>query len=141
MKKMIEMMKIGDLIIIGFLVIFSFLPLALFTSNQSQAANADDEVYMVVSVDGEELHRMELKNDYIRESYLYENEAGHMNLVVRDGEKVYMQNANCPDALCVQEGEITKVGETIVCLPHRLLVEIVSENPDIQDQGDIDIFS
>lgn len=134
-------MKIGDLIIIGFLVIFSFLPLAIFTSNQSQAMEADENLYMVVSVDGEELHRMELKKDYIRESYLYENEAGHMNLVVRDGEKVYMKEANCPDELCVQEGEITEVGETIVCLPHRLLVEIVSDSPGNQDPGDVDLVS
>lgn len=134
-------MKIGDLIIIGLLVIFSFLPLAIFTSQQTQATGADDKVYAIISVDGDELHRMELKKDYIRESYTYEDEAGHMNLVVRDGDQVSIQEANCPDELCVQEGAIHRVGETIVCLPHRLLVEIISDNPDLQNPSDIDFVS
>lgn len=141
MKKVIEMMKIGDLIIVGLLVIFSFLPLAIFTSQQTQATTGEHKTYAVISNDGEEIYRMELKKDYIRESYTYEDEAGHMNIVVRDGEQVFIQKANCPDELCVQEGAINRVGETIVCLPHRLLVEVISDHLEDQNPNNIDFVS
>jgi hypothetical protein len=38
-----------------------------------------------------------------------------------------MTEADCPDKLCVQEKAVSKNGETIVCLPHRVVVEITSE--------------
>lgn len=142
MKKLIKMMKTGDIIIIGLLVILSFLPLAYFSSQkESKDANTEPVDYLVVSVDGEELHRMELKDDYIRESYQYESEEGQINLIERDGKKAYMAHANCPDSLCVKQGEISEVGETIVCLPHRVLLEVVSESPSIENENEIDFFS
>ncbi|MDN6161470.1 MAG: NusG domain II-containing protein [Atopostipes sp.] len=141
MKKIIKMMKIGDLIIIGLLVIISFLPLAIFANNKSQLTDKDQQIQVVVSVDGEEIHQMELKNDHTRETFLYDNGSGHENLIVRDGDEVYIKEASCPDELCVYEGPINQVGETIVCLPHRLLVEIVSTSSAIEDSGDIDLVS
>ena len=47
-------------------------------------------------------------------------------LVIKDG-KAYISEANCPDKICVAHREISKTGETIVCLPHRLVVEIKEE--------------
>jgi hypothetical protein len=35
-----------------------------------------------------------------------------------------MKDADCPDKLCEKTGKISKNGETIVCLPHRVVVEI-----------------
>ena len=36
-----------------------------------------------------------------------------------------MTEANCGDHTCVRMGRISRAGEAIVCLPHRLVVEIV----------------
>ena len=47
-------------------------------------------------------------------------------LVIEDG-RVYMESASCPDKLCVKQGIRSQVGETIVCLPHRLAVTVISE--------------
>ena len=47
-------------------------------------------------------------------------------LVIKDG-KAYISHANCPDKICVAHKPISKTGETIVCLPHRLVVEITEE--------------
>lgn len=140
MKNLIKMMKPGDLIIVGLLVILSFLPLAIFTY-QSNATATGDELYVVISADGEVLHEMELKNDHTREVYTYESPDGHVNVVAREGQSVYMLEANCPDALCLQQGEIHEVGDTIVCLPHRVLVEIVSDRADVEDESEIDVIS
>ncbi len=46
-------------------------------------------------------------------------------LVIEDG-RVYMESASCPDKLCVKQGIRSQVGETIVCLPHRLVATVIS---------------
>ena len=37
---------------------------------------------------------------------------------------VFMAEADCPDSLCVQMGKIYREGESIVCLPHGLVIRI-----------------
>ena len=48
------------------------------------------------------------------------------NVLVISGGKVFMEAASCPDKLCVKQGEKSRVGETIVCLPHKLVVTVIS---------------
>lgn len=45
-------------------------------------------------------------------------------VVIRNGV-VDMIWANCPDQVCVEHQMISKNKETIVCLPNRVIVEIV----------------
>jgi len=33
--------------------------------------------------------------------------------------------ADCPDKICVKHTNIKNAGETIICLPHKLVIEIV----------------
>src|SRR5690625_2750127 len=140
MNKLLKKVKTGYFIIVALLVLLSFVPLAIFTYQNNASANGDN-LHVVVSADGEVVHEMELKNDHTREVYEYVDDHGHENTVVREGQTVYMADANCTDFLCVQQGEITEVGETIVCLPNRVLVEIVSgEDEPVEDDG-VDIVS
>ncbi len=44
-------------------------------------------------------------------------------LEVSDGG-IRMKSANCPDKLCVHQGRIDSGASPIVCLPHRLVVQI-----------------
>ena len=44
-------------------------------------------------------------------------------IIIKDGY-CYMDEAQCPDHLCIKQGKIDKVGQTIVCLPNKLVVEI-----------------
>lgn len=50
-------------------------------------------------------------------------------LTIRDG-KAYVSSANCPDGICAETRAAQYVGETIVCLPHKVVIEIVAENTD-----------
>lgn len=134
MKNILKTMKKGDIVIVGLLVILSFLPLALITQQKNRVEeNTEPKDYIVISVDGEELHRMELKDDGEIENYQYESEEGHQNLIERNGAEAYMADANCADSLCVLQGAISKDGEVIVCLPHRVLVEVVSEGGSTEE--------
>lgn len=83
-----------------------------------------DGAAAVVKVDGEIVKELDLKTDNIVEVSGYR---GGVNRVeVRDG-RVRMTYADCPDELCVKTGWISKTGETIVCLPHRVVVEITGD--------------
>ncbi len=139
MKKLLKMMKPGDIVLLLFLVVLSFLPVIIFS--YANATSGVEFNTAVVSVDGEELHRFELKDDGEREVYTYSDGHGHENHIVREGTVVYMVEASCPDQLCVRQGEVKQVGETIVCLPHRLLVEVNSDNPDADPDTEIDVIS
>lgn len=44
-------------------------------------------------------------------------------LVIKNG-KAYISHADCPDKICVNHRPVSKTGETIVCLPAKLVVEI-----------------
>ena len=51
-----------------------------------------------------------------------------------------LDKTDCPDKICVNHAAISKKGETIVCLPHKVVVEVVDGN-GIQDGNQIDIIS
>ena len=54
-------------------------------------------------------------------------------LVIRDG-KAYVSSATCPDGICAGHRPISRVGESIVCLPHGVVITVVGEDtaqPDI----------
>ena len=42
-----------------------------------------------------------------------------------------MEDADCPDKVCVKTGKIKSPGQTVVCLPHRVVIEITGDNADI----------
>lgn len=46
------------------------------------------------------------------------------NTVTVSGGFVSVTDADCPDKYCVSHVKISKEGETIVCLPHRLVIKI-----------------
>ena len=48
---------------------------------------------------------------------------GHNKVVISDG-RVWMEEADCPDKLCMAQGKISQPGQTIICLPNRVMVTI-----------------
>ena len=48
----------------------------------------------------------------------------YYNVVVISGGTVSVTEASCKNQVCVKHGAITKSGESIVCLPNRLVVRI-----------------
>ena len=80
---------------------------------------------MTISIDGLEIMELPLKDDIrIELSSEHGLEEGHRNLLhIKDG-KAYIDEANCPDKVCIDRGEVCYEGETIVCLPHKLTVTV-----------------
>ena len=54
---------------------------------------------------------------------------GFRNVVEVSGGRVV--DADCPDRLCVRQGWIRYSGESIVCLPHKLVVTVRGSEHDL----------
>lgn len=50
-------------------------------------------------------------------------DAGTNFVVIQDGA-VFIKQADCKNQDCVNMGKITKKGESIICLPNKVIVEI-----------------
>ncbi|ANK60886.1 MULTISPECIES: NusG domain II-containing protein [Loigolactobacillus] len=119
------MLRPWDIIIIVFLIILSFTPLAIFSIHERNTAAANIPVKTaVVSHDGKQIYKLKLTNHRGTTTYTYRAANGDYNKIVFKNDKVAITDANCSDQICVKRGWISKSGQTIVCLPHKLLVEI-----------------
>ena len=79
---------------------------------------------VIVFQDGVEQGRYLLSEEQeVEIAFNQESQEGKNILRIRDGS-ADMIYADCPDQLCVNQKEIDKVGETIVCLPHKIVVEV-----------------
>ena len=78
-------------------------------------------VYVVVTLDNQEIGRYPLEEDGVYDLTGYEN--GHNELHIKEG-KACILAASCPDKLCIKQKEISYAGEMIVCLPNHIIVRI-----------------
>ena len=51
-------------------------------------------------------------------------EGGRENVVFVEPGQISVQSATCPDQICVHQGPITDGARPIVCLPHRIVIQI-----------------
>ena len=56
---------------------------------------------------------------------------GFRNVVEVSGGRVRVVDADCPDRLCVRQGWLRYSGESIVCLPHKLVVTVRGSEHDL----------
>lgn len=49
------------------------------------------------------------------------------NTINISGGKVTMADADCPDRLCMKQQSVSKLGEAIVCLPNKVVVEVTDD--------------
>lgn len=52
--------------------------------------------------------------------------SGGQVVIFLSAETVYIQSSDCPDQICVHEGELKKPGDGAICLPNKVVVEIVA---------------
>ena len=82
-----------------------------------------------VTVNGKTLGQYSLSEDMTLDIRTGENDIHSNRLVIKDG-KVFIESADCPDGICAKHRPISKEGESIVCLPHRVIVTIESKPSD-----------
>ncbi|MGL4738731.1 MAG: NusG domain II-containing protein [Cellulosilyticaceae bacterium] len=128
-------MKKWDKIIIVSLLLLSFVPHMLFGILQSRDYH---RTYVVVTVGGKPYMRVPLTGQMSLKEYSIETEYGN-NLLVIENEQVAIVEADCTDKICIEPGFISKPGQSLICLPHKLYVEIEGVSED-EDQIDIKAY-
>lgn len=43
---------------------------------------------------------------------------------------ISIEDADCPDKICLKQGFINKPGQSIICLPHKLVIEIIGDTKE-----------
>lgn len=84
-----------------------------------------------VRIDGELYGTYSLSEDRT-EKFEY-GDGSYNVMVIKDG-KVSVTEADCPDKHCINKGKIYRENETIICLPHKLVIKIIesdNKGPDI----------
>lgn len=115
-------LKNDIVLIVSLLVLISVAALALFLFR----AEGDT---VVVTVDGELFGTYSLREDRTVEIRSGED----YNLLVIEGGRAYVKEASCPDGICSSHRPVSHDGESIICLPNRVVVEIRAESGETPD--------
>lgn len=114
-----------DVVFIGVLLMVGLL---LFVVRWICVQTPGDRIE--ITVDGELYGTYDLAED--QEIPIYIQGEWTDTVTIENGE-AYMSDASCPDHLCMKMGHIAKDQETIVCLPYKIVVTVVSSTSSSYD--------
>lgn len=118
-----EKIKKADILVIILIVIASFL--IYFFTNKLSKEDANISKKVVITVDGKIFKEVPLtKNTY--EKIDINTVYGKNEVIIEKGE-VHMHESNCQDKICMKMGKISIPGDSIICLPNRVMVKIVAD--------------
>lgn len=86
---------------------------------QSRNANASDKE-VNIRQDGKVVGTYPLN----RNQEIKLDSSGRHNIVKIQNGAVSMEESSCKNQVCVDQGKISSVGQSIICLPNRVVVEI-----------------
>ena len=89
-----------------------------------------DAPVALISRDGVLLEEIDLSRVDAPYSLTFEDESGTNTVLVERG-RICVSEADCPDQICVHQGWISDDIIPIICLPHRLLIEIVGAGGEL----------
>lgn len=114
------------LTVIIILAIAVYLIFSFFFSSDGDVVNisVDGTLYGTYPLDTDA--RIEIKNS-----------SGQVtNVLIIENDSAHMEEATCPDKLCIKQKTISKDNESIICLPNKVAVTVTSKS-----ESDIDVIS
>jgi len=110
-----------------FIIVFLIIVTAIASIIHLLSSSKEENLTAVIRVDSEIYAEVSLAD--IKESY-------KLSVPVKDGEVVVrlskggveVLSSPCSDKLCVHTGKLTKSGQSAVCLPTRVSVQIISNS-------------
>lgn len=109
-------MKRGDVVILILALLLCAAPLLMLLPAPSAPTRA------VVRQNGAVLCTLPLEANAEKE--ILSPDGSGFNLVRVQSGTVCIADADCPDRTCVRMGAISRPGDTLVCLPHRLTITL-----------------
>ncbi len=120
-----------DIIIIVFLIILSFIPYLIFAKTLSKNYNT---TYANIKISGKLYDNIPLSSFKGEKTLTIKTKHGNNIVLIKDNT-IRIVEADCRDDLCIKQGAISKVGQTIVCLPHELIIEIKGDESTSSDDS------
>ena len=125
-----------DLLVVAAVLALAVCLGARFWGNLGNAAAQSVGLSVVVEIDGEEADRFPLMA-VMEEARTYTNNGITLTvagsaIVQQDTETpgVRVTQSDCPTQDCVHTGQISKAGQSIVCLPARIVITLVGTSTD-----------
>lgn len=105
----------ADLILLAVVLLLAGAALVFYETHKEQGK------LVRIQVGSETVEVLPLGKD---RTYEVKTGEGSNTVVIKSGT-VSVESADCPDKICVRHKPVDSVGETIICLPHKLVVEVV----------------
>lgn len=131
--KIFHMLKHWDWILLSTLIMLSFLPSAVFSYQQAGISETNSDFTAVISVDNQIVERITLTGHEGTEILdIPEIPCDTNSIELQDGY-IRIKSSDCPQQICVLTGSISKPGQTVVCLHHRVVIEIEAVGDQAED--------
>ena len=112
-------MKKNDVVLGGGILAIALVLFLVMHLTRNEAGNQ-----IQITVDGVVYGTYSLEKNQVIE---VKEDDFYNRIRIQDGA-AYMEEANCPDGYCEEQGKISGRTQTIVCLPHKLVVEVLDVN-------------
>ena len=113
--------EIIAVLILVLIAVVSFVCIRFFVEGEGK--------YVKVYVNEKLTKTFDLTKD---REYFIETKFGY-NLLIIKNERARILDADCPNKICVNKGYISKNGESIICLPHHVVVTVESSEDNNVD--------
>ncbi len=101
-------------------IILAVLGMLLFrTSGDTVTVTADGKIFGEYTLN--ENRTVEIKTD-----------RGFNLLVIKDG-KAFVETASCPDGICSSHKPVSYDGESIICLPNKVVITVQGQDKNVPD--------
>ena len=113
-----NMKKLDFLIIAIALILAGIFLLITINGKRGESVEivVDGEVTAVFTLDSDTEYRVDTPEGW--------------NIIKIHGGTVSVIESDCPNQICVKHKEISKSGESIICLPHKIIVRITGTNQE-----------
>ena len=117
-----DIRKFGKKDIISIAVIIAASVIAAFIAFTTSHEGST----MVITVSGEEYGRYPIDTDRV---ITVDTGSGIIEITINNGE-AYVSYADCPQGICAHHKPVSRSGESIICVPHEVVISIESEDSE-----------
>lgn len=112
----------NDIILIG-----SILSLAIISFIILFSCSSSDNIKALVYYDNEIILEIDLNVD---DEYTVEGKVSKIVILV-ENKKLSVIESKCSDRICINQGSISRVNQTITCLPNEVYIRLVGNKQEV----------
>ena len=117
----LKFIKKGDIIIVA-VILLAAAVFAFWSNSKTESVQA------VITVDGETVKTVDLAN--IKEKFTFIPATDPRVVITAENGEIRFESAECEDKLCVACGNLSKHGDTAVCLPSKTVITVTGSDVD-----------